>query len=101
MSLNTLNVALLHFFFNFMVHLNGPVRPRWNGYMWWVKGLTQLGLLSFCPHVWRHTFWCNASVGVQQAASVACVLRAPGNDRTLRALWRAEQQRAAAPKKLA
>jgi hypothetical protein len=94
-------VCFLHVVFNVVVHINGPVRPQWNWPMWVVKAITQLGVISFFPALWAHTWRWNAGVWVQQLASAACVARARGNDAALRELWRQEKARSAAAKKLA
>jgi hypothetical protein len=95
------NVALLHVFFNVLVHQHGPVRPQWNWTMWSWKAVTQLGLITLYPAIWRHTWGYNGAVWVQSAASLACVLRARGNDAAMRAAWRLERERAVSAKKLA
>jgi hypothetical protein len=95
------NVALLHVFFNMLVHQHGPVRPQWNWTMWVWKAATQLGLITLYPSIWHHTWAYNGAVWVQSAASMVCVLRARATDAAMRAAWREERQRAISAKKLA
>ena len=96
-----LNVALLHVVFNAVVHMTGPVRPQWNWPMWVIKAVTQGGLISLFPSLWRASWAFNSAVWLQQATSVLCVARAWHNDAALRAAWQEEKRRALEAKKLA
>ncbi len=96
-----INVCILHIIFMLVAHIHGPVRLKWNAWMWASKLTSQLGLVTFFPAVWHRTWAHNSSVWLMTAVYCTCVATAPANDRRLRRAWASERAKALSAKKLA